>query len=909
MVYIPTSTYRLQLSAKFTLKHVQQLIPYLKDLGISTIYASPFFTARAGSEHGYDVTNPLQINPEIGTLEEFRQIAQTLKENNMSWLQDIVPNHMAFDASNAWLMDVLEKGPQSEFYTFFDIDFKNPEFEGQVMVPFLGEPQAKVLEQKQLKIGFGENGFTISYFDNVYPASLESYPYLVSRLQKMIDSEEDKPGLDEQLSKIEEFSKVEKVDAEEWKNLKSALYQYISRQPALQDKLNQLLEEISSSPEKMQKVLAMQQYKLSFWKDSMQQINYRRFFTVNDLICLRMERQEVFNYYHQFIKQLCDEKLVQGLRVDHVDGLFDPDTYLERLRALVGEDIYLIVEKILEGEENIPVYWPIQGNSGYDFLAWVGNLYTSPGGKEKLSKVYKRLVPTAASVEYEKMVLENKLFMLRTRMQGELKNLLRVLQQRELIPSNDPEDKWLKALEMMLVSFPVYRIYGNRFPLSKEALEVVNKAFAKAGERAPESREQLQHLRSIFEATTNEPEEQVNNKLYFVMRCQQFTGPLAAKGVEDTTFYNFSRLISLNEVGNSPDIFHLKPEEFHERMKYKVEAAPHSINGTATHDTKRGEDGRMRLNVLSELSDEWDNLAYRWLEKSRLLSPEASPNDVYFLLQTIIGVMPHDIAINDTLVQRIQDYIQKALREAKKRSNWADPREEYEQKVKQLAKKLLQQDQEFLTEFRKFFESISYYGSIYSLCQTLLKLACPGVPDIYQGTEFWDLSLVDPDNRRPVDYDLRLKYLQEMRQAEQQNIPQLHNQLLTKTEDARIKLYLMYKGLSVRNNMQELFKFGNYIPLTVKGKKQEHVFAFARNYQQQWCIVVVPLLLANLVQKGTPPLGKHIWADTAIVLPDNAPQTWKGVFRKDESLKLEKTIPLATILDTFPVALLTATAQ
>ncbi|MCC9138378.1 malto-oligosyltrehalose synthase [Pontibacter silvestris] len=908
MVHIPNVTYRLQLSAKFKLKQVQELIPYLKELGVSTIYASPFFTARAGSEHGYDVTDPLQINPEIGTLEEFRQIAKTLQENNMSWLQDIVPNHMAFDASNVWLMDVLEKGAQSFYYTFFDIDFKNPEFEGQVMVPFLGEPLENVLEQNQLKVSFGEKGFIISYFDNVYPASLESYPYLISRLKQNTDVEDERAGLVEQLHKIEQFSKVEKVDVQEWESLKVSLYQHFSQQQALQDKLKQLLEEISNSTEKMQRLLAMQQYKLSYWKDSMQRINYRRFFTVNDLICLRMERPEVFEHYHRFIKQLCDEKLVQGLRVDHVDGLFDPDQYLERLREMAGEDMYLVVEKILEGEENMPVYWPIQGNSGYDFLAWVSNLYTFPTGKERLSTVYKRLVPNA-TVEYEEMVFEKKLFMLRTRMNGELQNLLRVLQQRQLIPSDDKRDKWQQALEMLLVTFPIYRIYGNKFPLSQEALEVIDTAFKQAAEKAPDAKEQLRYLRSLFEVSADESEEQVNNKLYFVMRCQQFTGPLAAKGVEDTTFYNYSRLISLNEVGNSPDIFHLKPEQFHERMKYKVEAAPYSINATATHDTKRGEDARMRLNVLSELSNDWDNMAYRWLEKSRLLVPDTSPNDVYFLLQTLIGVMPHNMAIDDSLVQRVQDYMQKALREAKRKTNWADPNIEYEQKIQKLAKKLLQQDEEFIAEFKPFFKKLAYYGSIYSLCQTLLKLTCPGVPDIYQGTEFWDLSLVDPDNRRPVNYDQRQQYLQELRQAEQESVPQLHKQLLSQTQNARIKLYLMYKTLSVRNSLQDLFSYGSYIPLTVKGKYKEHVVAFARNYQQQWCIVAVPRMLVNLCQNETLPLGKDTWKDTAIVLPDNAPQTWKIAFSKDGAVKQDKAIPLATIMDTFPVALLTATAQ
>ena len=902
MAYIPSATYRLQLSPRFTLQQTLHLLPYLQELGISTIYAAPIFCARPGSEHGYDVTAPYNINPEVGTQQELAQIADELRSRGMGWVQDIVPNHMAYHPDNTWLMDVLENGPQSAFYTFFDIDHRHPDYAGQVMVPFLGDTLDKVLEENQLQVKLQEDGLKVVYFENAYPLSLSTYHTLLQRALKHSGEPGITPLAGQFLGELQRFEEEETITPAAWTNYKKKLY----GSEQLKNALEEVLDHVNKDTVQLRQLLDQQHFILCHWKETEKKINYRRFFTVNDLICLRMENQEVFEQYHQFIKQLCHNNLVQGLRIDHVDGLFDPSNYLKRLRQLAGPDQYLIVEKILEGEEELPERWPIQGNSGYDFLAWVSNLYTSASGRRKLTEIYRRLVPDAPT-NYEQLVYNKKMFILTNYMQGELDNLLRVLQERHLIPLEE-EHTWREALAVLLVAFPVYCIYGNRLPLSQKEMEVVDKAFAEAREQAPKLKPQLEHLHTLFTVSPDDTPDKKHHKLYFVMRSQQFTGPLAAKGVEDTTFYNYNRLISLNEVGNNPDIFHLGTEEFHERMLHRQRVYPHSLNATATHDTKRGEGVRMRLNVLSELPDEWEEHVKQWIGISRKYTSEPTANDLYFIFQTILGVLPHEGEAGYKLIERLQAYLEKALREAKVNTDWAEPNEAYEQAVKDLVPQLLQQDEGFMQSFVPFFRKVAHYGWIYALCQTLLKITCPGVPDIYQGTELWDLSLVDPDNRRPVDYRLRQHHLLRIKQQENQNSYQLHRELLEHWENGQVKLYLVYKALNARRSFPQLFSHGEYIPLKVTGKYKDHVLAFARHHKQEWALVAVPLLLAKIAPEGNLPLGPEVWENTAIELPQHAPGQWRFVFGKD-TWQGKGPVPVPEIFKTFPVAFLTASAS
>ncbi|MHA6248307.1 malto-oligosyltrehalose synthase [Pontibacter sp. CAU 1760] len=902
MPYIPSATYRLQVSPKFTLKQVREIIPFLHELGISTIYSAPFFCARPGSEHGYDVTAPYAINPEVGTKEELQQIAEELKSKGMGWLQDIVPNHMAYHPDNVWLMDVFEKGPMSYFYTFFDIDFHHPDFAGQVMVPFLGEPLEEVIRQGQLKLTFSDKGAFLNYFDSAYPLSVASYRLLLEQAQAQSGEPAVSEAKQQALKEMKHLEADESINPAAWNNFKKKLYS----QPELRNALEQVLQRINDDADELQALLEKQHYILCHWQKTEKQINYRRFFTVNDLICLRMEHPEVFDQYHQFIKQLYDQGLLQGLRVDHVDGLFDPTTYLKRLRALTGPEAYLVVEKILEGEEQLPERWPIQGNSGYDFLAWVSNLYTSGDGRRKLTQIYSRLVPNA-STNYEQLVFDKKMFILETQMQGELDNLLRLLQERHLVPLED-EENWKNALAVLLCAWPVYCIYGNRLPLSKDELEVVDNAFAEANKQAPELEPQLKELHKLFTLEPGDTDQTKHDKLYFVMRSQQFTGPLAAKGVEDTTFYNYNRLISLNEVGNSPDIFHLNDNQFHERMQYRQRVYPYSINATATHDTKRGEGARIRLNVLSELPEEWEAKVQEWLEISKKYTTKPTVNDLYFLYQTLVGVLPLDGKPDESIVERVQEYLQKALREAKVKTDWSVPNEGYEQAMQELVQKLLLEDDKFMPSFHPFFRKVAHYGWIYALCQALLKVTCPGVPDIYQSCELWDLSLVDPDNRRPVDYDLRQQYLTELKeQQEKEGTETVLQHLLQNPDDGKVKLYLLYKVLTKRREMHGLFSFGDYLPLQVEGTHKHHVLAFARQHQGQWAIIITPLHLVGLIAEGQQPLGQQVWEDTSVVLPAQAPTRWEQVLGTG-SVATNGSLLVSQALDSFPVAFLTASS-
>lgn len=910
MLYIPSSTYRIQLTPEFKLSDVQQQLTYLHELGISTIYAAPFFKARSGSQHRYDVAEAHRIGPDIGTLEEFDAITKKLREYGMGWLQDIVPNHMVFHPENTWLMDVLEKGQRSEYKAFFDINWKHPALGPRLMVPFLGEPLEKVIEQDQLELVFDRQGFRFKYFDNSYPASIPVYANVLKEIAKELPKGEDLNELRTRMHVLESASAAKEIEISRWERARSELFQSLDHNSILDEAMHKVLAQINAEKAELRKLHDSQYYRLCYWKETEKQINYRRFFTINELICLRMGKKAVFDTYHQFIKVLCEQDMVQGLRVDHIDGLYDPTTYLERLRELAGPNMYLIVEKILEGHEELPEHWPVQGNSGYDFLAFISNLYTDPQGEEKLTQLYKKLVPRAP-IDYEKLVFEKKMFILKDQMAGELENLLRTLRKRKLVDGSASMDEWREVLAVMLASFPVYRIYVNQFPLNELSIKVIDETFSKAFQIAPKRKAQLKHLRGLFTPDDTDDEKRLKHKLYFVKRSQQFTGPLAAKGVEDTAFYNYNRLISLNEVGNSPEVFHLRRRHFHELMQYKLQTYPHSINATATHDTKRGEGSRMRLQVLSEIPDEWEEVVYTWIDIIRKTTPpnKPTPNDLYFILQTLVGVMPIDGTIDDTLVDRVQEYLIKAFREAKENTNWGDPNEEYEEAVKHLVKQLLKKNTEFLDAFLPFFHKVAHYGWLYSLSQTMLKLTCPGVPDIYQGTELWDLSLVDPDNRRPVDYELRRHYLKHLQEDERQGMSQLHQQLLDEPSDGRVKLYLIQKMLHLRKEYKALFDHGEYHPLLFSGKYDDHIVAFARRYEDQWCIVMAPRLLTQVVGYEEMPLKWEVWGDTTVKLPRGAPKRWRNVFsgadpKKPDVLEADGTLNVGAIFESFPVALL-----
>lgn len=873
-MYIPSATYRVQLNSSFRLEHLRKIIPYLAELGISTIYASPFFIARKGSTHGYDVTNPWHINPELGTDEEFSFLKNELNQYSMGWIQDIVPNHMAYDTDNSLLMDIFEKGPESEYAGFFDIDWEHPDFNGKIMLPFLGAPLKKVIQNKELKIILKEEGFFLKYYDNYYPLALRSYPLIL------------------ELAGVKEKIPAESsVKESEWNPVKTKIFQEYKKG------ISTVLEKLTNAD--LDKILSLQYFLPAYWRESESKINYRRFFTVNDLICLNIHDHKVFEAYHRFIEYLCRNQLINGVRVDHIDGLFDPGAYLQNLRDLLPDETFIIVEKILEAEEFVPYSWNIQGNTGYDFLGLVNHLFTNPAAGPELDRIYKKFI--GAKTDYHEMVFSKKQYMLENFMAGELNNLMSLLHDLELKELYDgqlPDEEIKKALAILMCSFPVYRIYGNELPLPDEEVELLEKVFAGAERRAPELKNAFDLFRHIF--LEHDRKKEVNhNKIAFILRTQQFTGPLAAKGIEDTTFYNYNRLVSHNEVGDCPDTVGISIADFHQKMQDRKRYLPFSINASATHDTKRGEDARLRINVISELHSEWETLLTDLSSLSKKTKGLITANDEYFLYQTIAGIYPVNVNADQGCIQRVQEYMIKALREGKTSSNWSEPNEAYEQDMKNFIE-LIFNDSDFLHAMMPFIKKASRFGSIYSIAQTILKLTAPGIPDVYQGTELNDLSMVDPDNRRPVNFEERNDLLHYFKKIKKENLQDELSQLYNERENGRLKMFILHKLLIQRKRHQSLFNNGKYLPLKVSGKCKKHLLAFARKQEKNWGITVIPVQLALHSHENH--LG-DAWADTFVELPIDYPKNLMDIITC-ETYAVKAKIPVAQIFKTLPFAYL-----
>ncbi|WP_373058167.1 malto-oligosyltrehalose synthase [Zunongwangia sp. H14] len=875
---IPVTTYRVQMSPNFTFEDLKEIIDYLDQLGISTIYSAPFFKAREGSTHGYDVVDPFIINPAIGKLEDFRELCNTLQKRKMDWLQDIVPNHMAFDSSNPWLHDIFELGPASVYYKYFDINW-NYKGWNKVMAPFLGDSLEEIISRKELKIIFDNGRFALQYFDHIYPIAAKSYAFVLG---------EEGAGWQK---KFKDFSEK----AETWQQLKLDFHKEVQNDAGVKSSLSQRLKLINDQPDKMEQLLELQFFKPVHWKTTESEINYRRFFTINDLICLSMENEEVFVAYHSFMKKLLDTGLVKGLRVDHIDGLFDPEGYTRQLRALVGKDVYLIVEKILEAEEKLPVSWPVQGTSGYEFLAQVNHLFTASENKEFFSEQYHKLASEIP--EYEDMVYKKKLFILKERMGGELHNLMMYLKQNDLLAEDLKEEHIKEALSTFLAAFPVYRVYPQEYPLDNLEVEIIDKAYRSALERETHLRAALSYLKSILTGEAGNKDK----CLYFLKRCQQFSGPLAAKGVEDTSFYIYNRLILHNEVGDSPENFGISVKEFHKKMLEKKEDFPHAMNTTATHDTKRGEDSRMRLAALSEFPAEWFQKVKEWKEINKSFKNKNAPdvNEEYFIYQALVGAVPFNDYDKTEFLQRTKDYLQKVMREAKVNSNWSSPNEEHETAVFKFTE-IIAEHPDFQKAFDPFQKKIAALGVIKSLAQICIKYTVPGVPDTYQGTELWDLSYVDPDNRRPVDYKARRKYLEEISNLKRGEEKAYLQKLKKNPSNGKIKFYVLHKLITHRSKNALLFENGNYLPLEISGNLQNKLIAFARKLEGKWSITVAPVLLRPYYEELTPDV--EMLKESFLRLPENIPGNFKNIFTAE--IYEENKIEINKLLGNFPVAVL-----
>jgi (1->4)-alpha-D-glucan 1-alpha-D-glucosylmutase len=923
----PTATYRIQFSPSFGFRAANSVISYLADLGISDLYASPIFKAVKGSLHGYDVVDPNRLNLELGALYDFEALAAKLKEYKMGWIQDIVPNHMAIDSENRLLMDILENGYRSKFFQFFDVDWDHPaaSLNKRILAPFLGRFYGECLEAGEIALQYGPDGFKAAYYNIAFPLRIESYLNLFKNLvhlkRKLAD---DNPDFIKLLGILYVLKTLSSIDEPEERSnqirfIQRTLWEIYKSNAVIKAFVDETLRTFNGEKGKAESfnflddLLSQQLFRFSFWKVAAEEINYRRFFCVNGLISLKVEDEHVLNHTHGLIFDLIERGIVTGLRIDHVDGLYDPTGYLQKVRGS-APTTYIVVEKILNLNEDLPLFWPVQGTTGYDFTNHVNGLFCQKENERPFGRIYSSV--TGLRNAYEDVVRDNKKLMIQEDMASDVHNLallLKKISSRDRHGSDITLNALRRALTEVLAVFPVYRTYISRIAVSENDRKTILEAVDRARANFPALLHGFTFVRRflLLDFPDYVSEEEKRDWLHFAMRFQQLTGPVMAKGVEDTTLYGYNRLVSLNEVGGRPDRFGCSIEEFHSFNTKKRDLWPDSLNATATHDTKRGEDARARINVLSEMPDEWLKKLRTWIKinrgKKKRVQGLAVPdrNDEYFLYQTLIGAWPFSDADYPDFVQRIKAYIVKAVREAKVHTAWLKPDTEYEDAYVSFAERILARSQAnaFLKDFIPFCSKVSHFGMLNSLSQTLIKIASPGVPDFYQGTELWDLSLVDPDNRRPVDFEKRRAMLVGIRERENSNIGRLIQDLLSTREDGRIKLFLIYRALKAGKTNRKIFREGAYLPLESTGRFRGHVIAFARRYERQWAVVVAPRFLSHMVQGRDFPLGGQVWQDTEVILPDGSPAEWRNVITSDV-LPSGGALPVGDILLSFPVALL-----
>ncbi|MGE5611185.1 MAG: malto-oligosyltrehalose synthase [Bacillota bacterium] len=989
---LPESTYRLQFHAGFTFRNAREIVPYLHDLGITHCYASPYLKATPGSTHGYDVIDHRTLNPEIGSNEDYASWTGTLREHGMSHILDIVPNHVGVGTSgNPWWNDVLEHGPASRYADYFDIDWRGsprPELHDKVLLPILGFPYADVLEQGQLRLAFENGQFYIRYYDRRFPTDPSSWSMILEhdldQLQRALGPEV--PTLQEYQSILTAIAHLpHRSDRQPTKILErrreaQIIKHRLAALAAHSAPVHQLIEYtvaiFNGSPgnrhsfDLLDDLLNRQGYRLSDWHVASDEINYRRFFDINDLAAVRMEILDVFQTTHELILRLLGQGIPAGLRVDHPDGLFDPKLYFQWLqqhyvvacaKEVVATDpqfqglewndlqpaileqlhntttklaasppswpLYVVAEKILAFDEPLPEGWAIHGTSGYDFLNRLNGLFIDPANAPALTSLYHDWVGNNAA--FPDVAYQTKLLILKTSLASELHMLahqLDRLAQKDRHSRDFTLNGLRHALREVIACFPVYRSYISDRGAHDSDRQYIEAAVHAAIQRNPRISPSIFHfVRDVLLLRYPESftEQDRADQRRFAGKFQQLTAPATAKGIEDTAFYTYNRLVSLNEVGGDPGQFGTTPQSLHRYLQDRQMNWPFGLSPLSTHDTKRSEDVRARINVLSEVPTDWRECVLRWRQLNALCRLNVAslsvpdPNAEYLLYQTLVGAWPLDPCPAEeyaTFITRIQAYMTKALREAKVHTSWTTPNTDYENATAEFIARILdpQISQPFLRDFRAFQTRISHYGLLNSLAQTLLRITAPGVPDTYQGTELWDFSLVDPDNRRPIDYDRRCQLLHDLRTRFQAADPDRSSlaQHLTRTlHDSRIKLFITWQALSCRRDHPELFTTGQYLPAEVVGPQADHAFAFARHHADHWALAVVPRLLTSLLpQTGTLPLGPETWHDTAIRLPmDNPPLSLRNIFT-GEPLSWVKygnypTLQLADVFAHFPVAL------
>ncbi len=888
----PINTYRIQFNKDFTFDDLEKQLPYLHKLGIKTIYASPIFKATPGSTHGYDGTNPTQINPEIGTEQQLLKISKKLKDLNMLWVQDIVPNHMAFHPDNEWLMDVLEKGEKSFFCSFFDTGIQSSFLKGKLMVPFLGKPVYEVVKDEELTIVIKHKNLYFNYFDNHYPLNPSSYEIVFDAIKNPPRNFEILKTNISNLNRIED----NKTFAGNWETAKNIFFNSLENKEVVL--LNHHLKDLSANQPLIKSVLNNQYYELCFWEETNKRITFRRFFTVNGLISLNIQNQEVFNFTHSLIKKLIEQQVFNGLRIDHIDGLYNPEEYLHRLRLLAGEETYIIAEKILEEGEEIPKHWPLQGNTGYDFLALVNNLLSNNNAEDEFSAFYKQF---AGINKYESnlevQARQKKANILHDYMAGDLDNLYQLFLKLKLntnLTYNFNKEQIKAAIGLFLIYCPVYRYYGDSFPLDEIEYEQVKSIFE---EIKKVEKELLQAVEMLQNCVLTKPQS-INDEDYrkraiqFYQRCMQFTGPVMAKGIEDTLMFTYNRFVGHNEVGDHPSEFGITIKNFHKQMVYRQQNWPLTLNATSTHDTKKGEGVRARLNALTFVKDTWfkEVLGWQTINKKHKENNLPDTNDEYFIYQYLVAAYPMPGDTSADFIERFCAFLEKSLREGKVNSNWTKPNENYENATKNFIINILN-DEDFMKLFSSFHLLITDLGIINSLSQLVLKFTCPGVPDIYRGCELWDLSLVDPDNRRPVDYNLRSGFLSELKMNQFISL----NTLWKDRFNGKIKLWLTQQLLAIRNENVAIFTKGEYLPIATAGKFKNDVISFAKVYKNQYLIFAIPVGLNCFLNSAGENLAHTNWEDTRLILPKQFISIKKAInlFTK-QYIEIEQEILLNT---------------
>jgi (1->4)-alpha-D-glucan 1-alpha-D-glucosylmutase len=852
-VRIPVATYRLQFHKGFTFEHARALLPYLRDLGISDVYSSPIFLAGPESTHGYDICGFDQINPNLGSQDDFDKLTGEIRGMGMGLLVDMVPNHMGSHQANCWWIDVLKKGPGSNFSAYFDIDWNppNPLLKGKVLLPVLGDHYNTVLERGELKLIFEFGSFYLAYFDKRFPVSAESESAFLSK--HLNDSN------------------------------RAAFLAEINGHPG-----------IPASFGDLHRFIDLQHYRLAYWRVGPHEINYRRFFDVTELVSVRVESDKVFQDTHRFLFDLMRTDQVTGLRIDHPDGLRDPIKYFLSLHS--HGKIYVLAEKILSDTERLPEDWPIHGTTGYDYLVLQNALFVQSENEAAFTEIYKSI--TGSQEDFSTLAFRSKQDVLDQMFIAEVNALttrLKTLSTYCRVGRDFTYADFHNAIIDFIAAFPVYRTYltEQTSQLSFSELKAIEHGLAEAKKRSNASDAgAIEFLARILSLSfpPDFSEAQQSEAREFIIRFQQLSGPATAKGLEDTAFYRYARFVSLNEVGGNPGQFGISPREFHVHNLHNLQKWPHSMLATSTHDTKRGEDTRARLNVLSEMPSEWHMKVSEWMDLNKRQQKDSAPapSDEYLLYQVLVGTWTSNLDL-PAYIERIQGYMLKATREAKNHTAWTEPNAQYESATKEFIASVLSSSK-FTESLSAFAEGIAFFGALNSIAQVVLKCTSPGIPDFYQGTEHWDLTLVDPDNRRPVDYELRKKLLAEVRNTKPA-------ELLKDWQSGAIKTFTVAHLLRIRREHPPL-RDGDYNPIEASGLKSNHIIAFSRTTDDSTILVAVPRFHRTLTQEQRKlPEAKH-WGDTHLKFP--AANRFENLFTGEQISGLAA----ADLFATFPAAIL-----